>query len=104
MSCAECSELATHAFRSPDDLIHALRLAAEESNRGVLEPIEERTPRAAEQEAIYSALESGAMPGAVRYRFLCTTCGDRFTLAADMRDGTGSWTREEAAADSSRGA
>ena len=94
MSCAECGELSTHDFRSPDDLIHALRLAAEEANRGVLEPIEERTPRAAEQEAIYSALDSGAMPGAVRYRFLCTTCGDRFTLAADMRDGTGSWTRE----------
>jgi len=94
MACEECSELSTHEFRSPDDLFHALRLAAEEANRGVLEPIEERTPRAAEQEAIYSALDSGAMPGAVRYRFLCTTCGDRFTLAADMRDGTGSWTRE----------
>ena len=98
MPCIECSELSTHAFRSPDDLIHALRLAAEEANRGVLAPIEERaSPGAAEQEAIYSALESGAMPGAVKYRFRCTTCGDRFTVAADMREGTGSWTREAAA-------
>jgi hypothetical protein len=35
------------------------------------------------------------MPGAVRYRFRCRLCGDAFTLEADMRDGTGSWTREE---------
>jgi hypothetical protein len=95
MPCTECSELSSHAFRSPDDLIHALRLAAEEANRGVLAPIEEKAaPGAAEQEALYSALESGALPGSVRYRFSCVTCGDRFTLAADIRAGTGSWTRE----------
>lgn len=95
MPCTECSQLSTHTFRSPDDLIHALRLAAEEANRGVLSPIEEKaSPGAAEQEAIYSALQSGALPGTVRYRFSCVTCGDRFTLAADMRAGAGSWTRE----------
>lgn len=95
MACTECAELSTHAFRSADDLIHALRVAAEESNRGVLAPIEEREPpRAAEEEAIYSALDSGALPGAVRYRFRCTTCGDRFTLAADVRSGSGSWSRQ----------
>ena len=98
MPCIECSELSTHAFRSPDDLIHALRVAAEEANRGVLAPIEEKASAGvAEQEAIYSALESGAMPGAVKYRFRCTTCGDLFTVAADMREGTGSWTREASA-------
>jgi hypothetical protein len=96
MPCIECAELSSHAFRSPDDLIHALRVAAEEANRGVLSPIEEKAPGAAEQEALYSALESGALPGSVRYRFKCVTCGDRFTLAADMRGGTGSWTREAA--------
>jgi len=96
MPCIECSELSTHTFRSPDDLIHALRLAAEEANRGVLAPIEERaSPGAAEQEALYSALESGALPDTVRYKFSCMTCGDRFTLAADMRAATGSWTREQ---------
>lgn len=95
MPCTECSELSTHTFRSTDDLIHALRVAAEEANRGVLRPIEEKAvPGAAEQEALYSALESGALPGTVRYRFSCVTCGDRFTLAADMRAGAGSWTRE----------
>jgi hypothetical protein len=99
MTCPECQDLSSHEFRSPDDLIHALRLAAEEANRGVLEPVEDKAPKGvAEEEALYSALESGAMPGAVRYRFRCTTCGDLFTLAADMRDGTGSWTREERAA------
>ena len=98
MPCAECSELSSHAFRSPDDLIHALRLAAEEANRGVLAPVEEKASHgAAEQEALYSALESGAMPGAVEYRFRCTSCGDLFTLAADMRNGTGSWAREAGA-------
>lgn len=94
MPCEECRELATHAFRSPDDLIHALRLAAEEANRGVLAPVEEKQSQGvAEQEALYSALESGALPGTIRYRFRCTTCGDRFALDADMRAGTGSWTR-----------
>ncbi len=98
MPCAECRELSAHAFRSPDDLIHALRLAAEEANRGVLAPIEEKASGGvAEQEALYSALESGAMPGAVKYRFRCTSCGDLFTLAADMGSGTGSWTREASA-------
>src|SRR5258707_13991742 len=36
MSCEECRELSTHAFRSANDLIHALRLATEEVDRGVL--------------------------------------------------------------------
>jgi hypothetical protein len=95
MPCAECRELSTHTFRSPDDLIHALRLAAEEADRGVLRAIDEKAaPGAAEQEALYSALRSGALPGAVCYRFSCVGCGDRFTLGADMRAGTGSWTRE----------
>jgi predicted nucleic acid-binding Zn ribbon protein len=48
----------------------------------------------AEEEAVYSAIEAGAMPGKVLYRFRCTTCGDAFTLDADMRSGAGSWTRE----------
>ena len=94
MACEECRGLAAQEFRSPDDLIQVLRVAAEEANRGVLEPVGERTKGVAEEEALYSALESGAMPGAVRYRFRCTTCGDLFTLSADMRSGEGSWTRE----------
>lgn len=96
MPCEECRDLASHEFRSPDDLIHALRLAAEEANRGVLAPIEEkRAPGAAEEEALYSALESGAMPRSVRYRFRCTTCGDTFVLEGDPGTGSGSWKREE---------
>ena len=97
MACEECRELSTHAFRSPDDLIHALRVAAEEMNRGVLARIgEEFAPGTAEREALDSALASGASPDTVRYRFRCALCGDRFTLAADMRTGAGAWTREEA--------
>ena len=96
MACVECRELSTHAFRSPDDLINALRVAAEEANRGVLEPIgTTREPGTAEQEAIYSALEAGVLPGTVRYRFRCLVCADGFTLEADMRTGAGAWTREE---------
>jgi hypothetical protein len=95
VACEECRSLASHVFRTPDDLIHALRLAAEEANRGVLAAVEEReAPRVAEQEAIYSALDAGAMPGSIRYRFRCTTCSERFTLEADMDAGTGRWTRE----------
>ena len=36
MSCEECRELTTHTFRSPEDLVHAVRLATEEMERGVL--------------------------------------------------------------------
>ena len=94
MACEECRELGSHEFRSPDDLIHALRVAAEEANRGVLEPLAERKPAGvAEEEALYSAIDAGAMPGKVLYRFRCTTCGDVFTLDADMRSGSGTWTR-----------
>lgn len=95
MSCEECRELSTHAFRSPDDLIHAIRLASEEVNRGVLSRVAARPLAQAEQEALDSSLDSGAMPNAVRYRFRCEVCGDHFTLVADTRDGVGGWTREE---------
>lgn len=94
MACEECARLASHDFRGTDDLIHALRVAAEEANRGVLEPVRERTAAGvAEEEALYSAIDAGAVPGNVLYRFRCTTCGEGFTLEADMRSGTGSWTR-----------
>jgi hypothetical protein len=94
--CAECRELSSHAFRSPDDLIHALRLAAEETNRGVLARIAGNEPiGAAEREALYSALDTGSLPRALTYRFRCEVCGDTFTLSADMREGSGSWTRDD---------
>ena len=96
MACEECSALIEHEFRSPDDLIHALRVAAEEASRGVLEPLGPGvSPGAAEDEALYSALDSGAMPRSIRYRFRCTTCGDHFTLEADVRAVTGAWRREQ---------
>jgi hypothetical protein len=95
MPCDECRELNTHAFRSPDDLIHAVRLAGEECERGVLRKLGGADSlNDAEREALDSALEFGEMPGAIRYRFSCTSCGDQFTLAADTSDGTGGWTRE----------
>lgn len=98
MPCDECHELNTHAFRNPDDLIHAVRLAAEEVDRGVLRKLGVDTPRAAEQEALASVLACGAMPDAIRYRFACEVCGDEFTLAADTTHGRGGWIREERAA------
>ena len=95
MACDECRELNSHTFRTADDLVHALRLAGEEMERGVLsrEATEER--RSVEQEAVDSALEGGALPKAILYRFRCQICGDRFTLAGDTTSGEGSWTREE---------
>src|SRR3954467_4234043 len=95
MACDECRDLTTHAFRTPDDLIHALRVAAEEMSRGVLSRIGGETDlRTAEREALDSALESGALPGTLRYRFRCDVCGDRFSLEGDTAQGTGAWTRE----------
>jgi len=94
MPCEECRELSTHAFRSPDDLVHALRVAAEEMNRGVLRRIEAPDLGHAEREAMDSALAAGAVPDVVRYRFRCELCGDRFTLIADTGAGSGGWTRD----------
>ena len=95
MPCDECRDLTSHAFRTPDDLIHALRVAAEEMSRGVLSRIEaEAAPGTAEREALDSALASGALPGKLRYLFRCEVCGDRFSLEGDTVEGTGAWTRE----------
>ena len=98
MPCDECHELNTHAFRGPDDLIHAVRLAAEEVDRGVLRRVGVDMPGAAEQEALASVLACGALPDVVRYRFACEVCGDAFTLAADTAHGRGGWIREGSAA------
>jgi hypothetical protein len=94
MSCEECAELTTHVFRTPDDLVHAVRLATEEVDRGVLSRVTTRDLSSSEQEALDSSLSSGAMPNTVRYRFRCQVCGDLFTLVADTETGQGGWTRE----------
>jgi hypothetical protein len=94
MACDECRALATHAFRAADDLVHAVRLAAEETDRGVLARIEGDPLSRAEQEALDSSLASGALPNAIRYRFRCNVCGDTFSLTADTRTGEGAWARE----------
>jgi hypothetical protein len=91
--CDECRDLASHAFRSPDDLINALRVAAEEMNRGVLARDDGVVLRESEQQALESSIASGAMPRRVAYRFRCNLCGDRFVLEGDMGTGEGAWTR-----------
>jgi len=95
MPCDECRELSTHVFRSADDLIDALRVAAQEVDRGVLERLATQTREPAEEEARASALALGALPALVHYRFRCQVCEDGFTLVGDTRDGSGGWTREE---------
>jgi hypothetical protein len=77
-----------------DDLVHAVRLAAEETDRGVLGRIPEETLSQPAQEALDSSLASGAIPNTVRYRFRCKVCGDTFVLYADTRTGEGGWTRD----------
>ena len=94
MSCEECRELTTHAFRSTEDLVHAIRLATEEVDRGVLCRVMTRSLAPAEQEALDSTLASGALPNTVSYRFRCVVCGDHFMLSADTASGLGGWTRD----------
>ena len=93
MTCEECKDLNTHAFRSGDDLVYAAQVAATELDRGVLKRVNHAELSVAEQEALYSAVESGSRPGTLLYQFECTTCGDRFELAGDPEEGTGGWTR-----------
>jgi hypothetical protein len=94
MTCEECVSLSTHAFRGPDDLVHAVQTAALESDRGVLRRVERRDLAAHERAALDSAFESGHVPGTIRYRFQCTSCGDHFELVANTESGEGSWRRE----------
>ncbi len=94
MPCEECRELTTHAFRSTEDLVHAIRLATEEVDRGVLSRVTSSSLSPAEQEAVDSSLASGALPNRVSYQFRCEVCGDRFTLSADTSSGEGGWTRD----------
>ncbi|HYC37014.1 MAG TPA: hypothetical protein VEC19_11360 [Usitatibacter sp.] len=97
MPCEECRELNTHAFRNADDMVNAVRLAAEELDRGVLkrfDPMQgERDLDNAAHEAMRSVYQARALPEGASYAFECTTCGDRFTLVANFDSGTGGWTR-----------
>ena len=95
MSCEECRDLQSHEFRTPDDLLHALQVAAAEVDRGVLARVQLEELSAAEQEAMQSVFAARSVPNTVRYRFRCTVCGDLFELWADTSDGSGAWTRQE---------
>jgi hypothetical protein len=95
MPCEECGELHTHRFHSPRDLLNALRVAAEEADRGVLVPVVVVDRTIPEQVAIESVLRAGALPDVVLYRFKCTVCGDEFELAADTYHGNGEWRRND---------
>lgn len=93
MPCEECHELRTHRFRSSADLVNALQVAAGEVDRGVLALVATRSHSPAEEEALRSALKSGAMSSKVAHRFKCNICGDGFELLADANLGTGEWKR-----------
>jgi hypothetical protein len=93
MPCEECRALNTHRFSSQTDLVNALQVAASEVDRGVLAPVVTADRSISEQIAIGSALESGAFPDAILYRFKCTVCADAFELAADTSLGNGEWKR-----------
>lgn len=93
MPCEECRALNTHSFSSHTDLVNALQVAAGEMDRGVLVPVVTADRSISEQIAIGSALESGAFPNVVLYRFKCTVCGDAFELSADTAAAYGAWKR-----------
>ena len=95
MSCAECAELRTHAFKAHADLVHAVQTAAQEMERGVLERVAAPRRSVAEERAVYSAMDAGEHPVTIDYAFRCTVCGDRFTLVADTASGEGRWIRND---------
>jgi hypothetical protein len=99
MSCDECRDLNAHEFRSPDDLLNAVQVAAAEVDRGVLRRVDVADLTAPEQEALDSVFSTHALPDVVRYRFECSVCGDRFELFADTHHGKGGWTRSAASTD-----
>ncbi|MGZ5042341.1 MAG: hypothetical protein ACXWBQ_16490, partial [Usitatibacter sp.] len=61
LRCEECGDLNTHAFRSADDMVHAVQVAAAEVDRGALRRIERESLSASEQEALDSAFASDAL-------------------------------------------
>ena len=93
MPCEECGELQTHEFRSPDDLINAVQVAAAEVDRGVLRRLNVKDLSDSAEQALDSVFAARALPDTLEYRFECTVCGDCFELHADTHHGTGSWTR-----------
>jgi hypothetical protein len=98
MPCEECQELRTHRFRSSTDLVNALQVAAQEVDRGVLAMVVTPKGRSvdrsvAEEEALRSVVEAGALRKDVAYNFKCNICGDGFQLLADASLGTGEWKR-----------
>ena len=93
--CDECGSLVTHVFRTGDDLVHAVQVAAAEVDRGVLRRIRAEDLSNRQREAIESAFASGELPANIRYAFQCTVCGDRFELVGDTAAGSGAWTRAE---------
>jgi hypothetical protein len=76
-------------------MVNALQVAAAEVDRGVLAPVAAKDRTIPEEMAISSALQSGALPDVVSYRFTCTVCGDAFALTADIHDGNGEWKRND---------
>jgi hypothetical protein len=95
VSCDECRELQTHAFRSPADLLHALQVAAAEVDRGALIRLDRAELSDVERASLESAFASEALPDNIRYRFQCSICGDLFELHAETYHGKGGWTRQE---------
>ena len=93
MSCQECAQLQTHEFRGPADMVHAFQVAAGELDRGVLRRVDVEDLGEAERAAMDSVIAADAFAGAIRYRFACTVCGDRFELWAETGTGRGAWTR-----------
>ena len=93
MACDECRDLTTHAFRSVEDLVHAVQTAAAEIERGALRRVQPGEYTVREREAIESAAYAGEVPGRIDYSFACTVCGDTFTLMGDTGSGEGSWSR-----------
>ena len=98
MACPECRDLTAQEFKSVDQMLHALQVAGQELDRGVLRRVDPPARTDAVHEALMSAYSAQALPDAVRYAFECTTCGERFELTADMRAGTGRWSRSGEAA------
>ncbi len=96
MACARCKHLADEiAITMPIHLRAAMALAADNVLAGVIEEIEGDRDLPWAKASKEAALGQDSWADILYYRFECTSCGQRFKLAAETYHGRGgAWEAE----------